>query len=196
MPDSNGNIADALSRRALVWSGSAAVLSAGLGGARPAADAGDRSSGADRRLSLAFRWNAEGFYRSAVASQVRFPDISLHSLAIAIELSLKAYLLHRGVSDDWNRLHIGHDLCRALACAKRVGFCRVPGRLPDLAAGLTPCYERHGFSRRVAETLLPQLLPQACDTVGDLLRSVAGQIDHETASEDRIWRLRQEGARA
>ena len=188
MPDSKGKAAAAISRRALVWAGSAAVVG-GLGPYGPAAsevtrsDRSDREP-ADRRLSLAFRRNAAGFHRAAVGSQASFPEASFHSLAIAIDLSLKAYLLHRGVSDDWNRIHIRHDLRKALDCARRAGLCRVPGGLPYLTCCLTPYYERHAFSRSVPEVMSPRLLPQACETVRGLLWGVGDQIHYEAAIND------------
>ena len=203
MPDSKGKAAAAISRRALVWAGSAAVVG-GLGPYDPAAserrevtrsDRSDREP-ADRRLSLAFRRNAAGFHRAAVGSQASFPEGSFHSLAIAIELSLKAYLLHRGVSDGWNRIHIGHDLRKALDCARRAGFRRVPGGLPDLASSLTPYYERHAFGRSASVILAAQPLPEACEAVGGLLRGVTDQIDQETATDDWLRRLFLEGSHA
>jgi hypothetical protein len=189
MPDSNGNLAASLSRRALVRAGPATVILDCLSGVGGPAEA-NAPNDARRLLSLAFRRNAETFFRGALVSQVHSPGISFHCLAIATELSLKAYLLHRGVSDDWNRVHIGHDLSKALVCAKHVGFLRVPRRLPDLAASLTPYYVRHGFSRGLAKAVAPQL-PQACNTVCGLLRGVAGQIDQEAASGDLMKRPRQ-----
>ena len=143
-----------------------------------------------------FRRNAAGFHRAAVGSQASFPEGSFHSLAIAIELSLKAYLLHRGVSDDWNRIHIRHDLRKAVDCARRAGLRRVPGGLPDLASSLTPYYERHAFGRGGPAILVSQPIPQACDTVGGLLRGVAVQIDQETATDDWLRLLGLEGSHA
>jgi hypothetical protein len=76
-----------------------------------------RRRGTDRHLTTTFIRNARGFLEGA--EDGRFPEITRYFLAIAIELSLKAYLLHRGISDDWNRIHIRHDLRKALAVFRR-----------------------------------------------------------------------------
>lgn len=199
---SKTGVASAVSRRTLIAGGSAAALAGSISGYGLVADQPrDRSGrrtrdGADRHLSFVFRRNAYGFYRAAVASQVRFPANTLYFLAIAIELSLKAHLLHRGISDDWNRTHSGHNLDKALACAKRAGLRQVPGGLPDLASRLTPYYERHTISRHAPEIVASRLLPQACATVHSLLRGVAVQIDQEAANEDWAARRRRESAHA
>ena len=203
MPDSRGKAAAAISRRTLIGAGSAATLIGGLSPYEPAASGcrevtrSDRSirEPADRSLSLAFHRNAAGFHHAAFGSQASFPEGSFYALAIAIELSLKAYLLHRGVSDDWNRIHIGHDLRKALDCARRAGFRGVPG-LPELASSLTPYYERHASARSAPAIRISQPFSEACETVGGLLRGVAAQIDQETATEAWMGRLCLEGSRA
>ena len=190
-----------ISRRALIGAGSAAVVINSRSWCRSAVgeqrergrpDLPPRAT-ADGHLSEVFRRNADGFYRAAVGAQAGYPEVGFHSLAIAIELSLKAYLLHRGVSDDWNRIHVGHDLVLALARARRAGLSRVPEGLPGLAASLTPFYEHHAFSR---STTMFSALPQACETVRGLLRGVGDQIDHEAAIDDLRTRLRRESAHA
>lgn len=197
-------VANTVSRRALIAGGSTAAIVGGLSGHGLAASqpremtwSGRRTrDGGDRHLSLVFRRNAYGFHRAAVDCQVRFPANTLYFLAIAIELSLKAYLLHRGVSDDWSRAHIGHNLDKALTCAKRTGFRHVPGDLPDLASRLTPYYERHAISRHAPKIMSSRLLSQACTTVHSLLRGIAAQIDQEAANEDRTAQRRRESAHA
>ena len=191
-----------ISRRALLGAGAAVV--SGL--SWPHSAAGDQHEAdrpdlsprgdADRRLSFAFRRNAYGFYRAAVGAQAGFPETSFHSLAIAIELSLKAYLLHRGISDDWNRSHIGHDLRLALACARRAGLRLVPDGLPDLASSLTPLYEHHAFGRSTTATTVLLPLPQACETVLGLLHGVTVQIAEEIALDEWAPRLRRENTHA
>jgi len=118
---------DAVSRRALIGGASAAIMVS----AAPGGLARDILSGrpgdlcpnaAVIALWAAFWTNARCFEASALATQDRFPRQAAHSLAIAIELSLKSYLLHRGFSDDWNRVHIGHNLREALRCARGGGL--------------------------------------------------------------------------
>ncbi|GAA0196011.1 hypothetical protein QOZ96_003453 [Brevundimonas nasdae] len=101
----------------------------------------------DRQLASAFFRNATGFHESAEAAVQRFPEMTRYFLAIAIELSLKAYLLHRGISDDWNRVHIRHDLIKALSCARRAGLNAPPDGLVQIAALLSPYYQ----TRRIAD---------------------------------------------
>jgi hypothetical protein len=96
-------------------------------------------------LSAVFWTNAQRFNAAALATQDRFPRQAAYSLAIAIELSLKSYLLHRGFSDDWNRVYIGHDLRQALRCARRAGFDDVPPNFSVITALLSPYYLRHAF---------------------------------------------------
>ena len=193
-----------VSRRALICAGSAAAMANGFGGEGSTAverrhvnlPGRQRCGAADRRLSFAFRGNAYGYYRAAVGAEADFPEISCHSLAIAIELSLKAYLLHRGVSDDWNRVHIAHDLWLALACARRAGLRQIPQGLPSLASSLTPFYEHHAFGRSTTATMVSLDLPQACETVRGLLSGVDNQIDHEVAIDGWRTRLCREAAHA
>lgn len=196
--------ASAVSRRTLIAGGSATALVGALSGHGLAAaltcetHRADhrRQGGVDRRLSLVFRRNAHGFHRAAVDYQAGFPANTLYFLAIAIELSLKAYLLHRGVSDDWSRVHIGHDLVKALACAQRAGLRRAPGDLPDLASRLTPYYERHAIGRGAPDIMPSRQLPHACETVRSLLHGVAAQIDHEAVSDPWAAPQRLESAHA
>ena len=186
MPATEVGVAAVINRRTLVGAGSAALAVSGCGAYGSTAGErreinGSTQRAASRRLSLVFCRHAAGFYRAALVHQVRFPETSLHSLAIAIELSLKGYLLHRGVSDDWNRTHLRHDLRKALVYAQRVGLGHAPDGLAGLATWLTPYYERHAIG-------WPAPLPLAYVIVGDLLRGVAGQIHQETAND--VWTAR------
>ena len=61
----------------------------------------------------------------------RHPEGARYFLAIAIELALKAYLLDRGISDDWNRVYLRHDLVKVLRFARRAGFTDAPAKLLD-----------------------------------------------------------------
>ncbi|MGC1301796.1 MAG: hypothetical protein WA840_05420 [Caulobacteraceae bacterium] len=128
-----------------------------------------REDPAETALSLAFLANARGFHASAVTAQDRFPRQAAHFLAIAIELSLKSYLLHLGFSDAWNRVHIGHDLGKALWCARGAGFHAVPSRLPPIATHLGPYYLGHAFEEMEPEALaaLGSNAPEAVRTLHD-----------------------------
>jgi hypothetical protein len=140
----------------------------------------------DHALAVAFFRNAEGFLSAAEIAKASFPEHALHFLAIAIELALKAYLLNRGVRDDWNRDHIGHDLSRALKCAQRAGFNAAPSDLAALAALLTPLYVRSVAWRAQPEVLTAKRLTDACDTTGDLLSAVDAAIGRRDGDTPRL----------
>ena len=130
----------------------------------------------DRELANAFIRNAERFWHGADELVPRFPDGARHFLAIAIELALKAYLLHRGISDDWNRIHVRHDLCKALRSAKRAGFDGAPPELAKIAAALNPYYKTHSIPDMPAETIASVCWLGACETVRDLIIAVRATI--------------------
>lgn len=131
-----------------------------------------RRDGADRPLAATFRRNAAGFHEAAEAALPRHAEVTRYFLAIAIELALKAHLLHRGISDDWNRVYLRHDLSKALRFARRAGFNGAPAALPELAALLGPYYQVHAISQMPPETIASVCWPQACATVRDLIDAV------------------------
>jgi hypothetical protein len=127
-------------------------------------------------LASAFCRNAAGFHESAEAAVERFPEMSRYFLAIAIELALKAYLLHRGISDDWN--HIRHDLIKALRCARRAGLKEPPGGLAQLAAVLGPYYQTRRIADMPAAAVDAVSWTDACKTVWrliDVVREAIGE---------------------
>ncbi|MEB0282260.1 hypothetical protein QN347_06925 [Sphingomonas sp. 10B4] len=134
------------------------------------------AGGIDWELVATFLENATGFARGAAASLDMAPARAAHSLAIAIELGLKAYLLQAGYADDWNRIHIRHDLEKALAHATDTGLLGVPKELPDLAAILSPAYSRHQIDALFRGGVSPFDLVDACGCVERLLVSVRAQI--------------------
>lgn len=132
-----------------------------------------RRDGADRPLAGTFRRNAAGFQLSAEHALGRHPEGTRYHLAIAIELALKAYLLDRGITDDWNRIHLRHDLFKALKSARRAGFRVEPAGLADLAALLSPFYQTHTIMRMPKERILAVGWARACWTVRELIEAVA-----------------------
>lgn len=138
-----------------------------------------RRDGADRPLAATFRRNAAGFHEAAEAALPRQAEVTRYFLAIAIELALKAHLLHRGISDDWNRVYLRHDLNEALRFARRAGFNCAPAALPELAALLGPYYQVYAISRIPPEAIASVCWSQACATVRDLIDAVA-----EAAEQD------------
>lgn len=143
-----------------------------------------RRDGADRPLAATFRRNAAGFQLSAEHVLERHPDGTRYHLAIAIELALKAYLLDRGITDDWNRVHLRHDLVKALTSARRAGLRAEPARLAELAALLSPFYQTHTIVRMPKESILAVDWAQACQIVRALIDAVAAAATYlETKAE-------------
>lgn len=101
----------------------------------------------DQGLARVQLSNAEAHLRSAAWAASRgMANDALHSIAIAIELGLKSYLLNAATTDAWNRAHIGHDLDRAITYAERAGL-DPPTGLRDVAGVLHPHFQRGGFQR-------------------------------------------------
>ena len=96
--------------------------------------------------------------------------------SIAIELSLKAYLMQAGYADDWNRVHIRHDLEKALALAVATGLSGFPPELPQLAAILSPAYSRHQIDAMFRGRASPFDVTDASLCVDRLLAVIHAQI--------------------
>ncbi len=104
---------------------------------------------------------------------------SAYHSAIAIELGLKAYLLHRGLSDDWNRAYLRHDLTKALRCVRMLGFQDIPDGIAELADVLGPLYASGALRSGMSNPELP-LSPDAIDqAICDLLSAVEAAIGVE-----------------
>lgn len=143
-----------------------------------------RRDGADRPLATTFRRNAAGFHEAAEAALPRHAEVTRYFLAIAIELALKAHLLHRGISDDWNRVYLRHDLSKALRFARRAGFNGAPAVLPELAALLSPYYRVHAISQMPPEAIASVCWSQACTTVRDLINAVVEAAGREASDHE------------
>jgi len=140
-----------------------------------------RRGGADWLLAYTFRRNAAGFHEAAETAQDRHPEVTRCFLAIAIELALKAYLLDRGISDDWNRAYLRHDLSKALRFARRAGFNGAPAALPELAALLGLHYQLHAISQMPPKAVASVCWSQACATVRDLIDAVVEAAGREAS---------------
>lgn len=130
----------------------------------------------DRALARAFVRNARAFHEMGRAAKGREGSSSAYYVAIAIELGLKAYLLHRGFADDWTRVWLRHDLSKALRCVRMLGFEAVPGGIAELAAVLGPLYGcgalRSGIKPGLP--LLPEVVDQTiCDPLGAVEAAIA-----------------------
>lgn len=145
-----------------------------------------RRESADRPLAAAFRRNAAGFLESAEAALPRHPVATRYFPAIAIELALKAYLLDRAISDDWNRVYLRHDLAKMLRFARRAGFDSAPAGLPELAALLGPYYQVHGISRVTPDEIASVSWQQACTTVRELIAAVAEAAGRAPSGQEDV----------
>lgn len=123
-----------------------------------------RSCPPEQSLAVALVRNARTFHAMAWTAPARSGARSAYASAIAIELGLKAHLLHRGFSDDWNRIHLRHDLKKALRCARLAGLRDLPVGLAELAAILGPLYASGDLRSGAVEPELT-VSPEAADRV-------------------------------
>ncbi len=133
----------------------------------------------DRRLALAVLENARTFEAMSQTLRGRAGGGCEDYLAIAMELGLKAYLLDRGISDHWNRIHIGHDLGKAFRSVRRSGLKGLPDGLEPLVRDLNPVgravnrhHDRPGLSAGVSDDLAQAL-------VGELLARISAAMHTE-----------------
>lgn len=145
-----------------------------------------RRDGADRLLAATFLRNAAGFHQSAEAALPRHPEATPYFLAIAIELALKAYLLDREISDDWNRVHLRHDLAKTLRFARRADFESAPAGVAELVALLGPDYQVHGISRMTPDEIASVSWQQACTTVRELIAAVAEAAGRAPSGQENV----------
>lgn len=141
-----------------------------------------RHGRSDRHLGRVFIRNAERFFSGTDEILPLFPDSARHFMAIAVELALKAYLLHRGISDDWNRIHVRHDLTKALKSATRAGFKGAPPGLAKIAVALSPYYKTHTLPQMPAEILESIDWMEAHQIIASLLAAVRVVIPRDAAS--------------
>lgn len=133
----------------------------------------------DLQLARAFARSARAFHAMAWTDDNRTGVRSAYHSAIAIELGLKAYLLHRGHSDDWNRAHLRHDLTKALRCVRMLGFQNIPDGIAELAQVLGPLYVSGALRSGMCNPELP-LSPDAIDqAICDLLSAAEAAIGVE-----------------
>ncbi|WP_453977030.1 hypothetical protein [Brevundimonas sp. Marseille-Q4549] len=133
-------------------------------------------------MAIAFAHNARGFHAMAWTGDDRVGAQSAYHSAIAIELGLKAYLLHRGFSDDWTRVWLRHDLSKSLRCVRMLGFKDVPDGIAELATALGPLYVS-GALRSGMKPDLP-LPPEVADQViCDFLSAVEAAIGIDSGTD-------------
>lgn len=130
-------------------------------------------------LAKAFLRNAAGFQDIAAMTHAQRPSSAAYHLAIAAELALKAYLLDRGISDQWNKIHIGHDLVKALKSARRAGFLDAPQGVMEVARFLTPYYLHQKAEAPESEAAEGLVRTNAFELVKALRRAIAAAINWE-----------------
>lgn len=151
----------------------------------------------DRALVRAFVRNARAFHEMGQAAKGREGSSSAYYVAIAIELGLKAYLLHRGFSDDWTRVWLRHpcpanvlnncDTCGPLRL--RRSCASLPERLRSTACmGQVQLIERRAapcsmwWTNLSAGWSLAVVVPQGM-TKPTIARGLQPQLHHVEASE-------------
>jgi hypothetical protein len=91
--------------------------------------------------------NARMFYDLPVSTTTLDSDQRLYFLAISIELSLKAYLRHTGMTDDETRQLVRHDLSKAFMIAAERGL-DPPKRIEtEMIEVISRRYATGGFRR-------------------------------------------------
>lgn len=133
----------------------------------------------DRRLAEALIGNARSFHSMAQTENDPTGGSRAYSWAIAIELALKAYLVQRGITDDWNRIHLRHDLNKALRCARMAGLRAVPDGLRELSGALSPFYASGALSWGQGRPDIPMAPEVADQIVAELLFAIAAAIRAE-----------------
>lgn len=132
----------------------------------------------DRHLATGFCDNARAFHVMAQGSRATQDGLANYYFAIAIELGLKAYLLHREIRDQWNRVHLRHDLTKALKSVRRAGLRNLPEGMDELCACLGPPYSS-GALRHGELIGLPMSDTQAHVAVGALLTAVEAVVRND-----------------
>jgi len=118
----------------------------------------------DLVLARTFLKNAEGFLEAAQAAPAgAMSEVALTMGCHALELVLKAYLLSRGRSDDWNRDNIRHDLGAALAEATHLGMPSDDARIGRFIKVVGGPFARHELIHLAADP------PPELATIGYLI---------------------------
>lgn len=130
----------------------------------------------DWGLAEALVGNARSFHSMTQTTSDPTGGSRAYTMAIAIELALKAYLLHRGITDDWNRIHLRHDLNKALRCARMAGLRAVPEGLRELSGALSPFYASGALSWGQGRPVVPMAPEVADQIVVELLVAVEAAI--------------------
>jgi len=138
-----------------------------------------RSCSPEQSLAVALVRNARTFHAMAWPESDPSGVRPAYPSAIAIELGLKAYLLHRGFSDDWNRIHLRHDLKKTLRCARLAGLRDVPDGVAELAAVLGPLYASGVLRSGEVEPDLPVSSEATARAISRLLAVVETAIGME-----------------
>lgn len=140
----------------------------------------------NRALARAFVRNARAFHEMGQAAWNRSGGSTAYYLAIAIELGLKAYLVHRGIADQWNHIHLRHDLTKALRCARMAGLKDIPEGIQEMVELLSPLYASGALSRGVdgpSEPLPSEVAERA-------IRALLDNVEAFTGDDGRDCRWR------
>lgn len=65
------------------------------------------------------------------------------------------HLVHRGITDQWDRIQLRHDLTKALRCAGMAGLRNIPKGIQEMAEILLALRLGGAFRRRGLAVLAP-----------------------------------------
>ena len=123
-----------------------------------------------------------GFLEAARSLLILKPNGLIHwpavyvNLCYALELSLKAYIFHRGETEKTLRI-IGHDLVVALDTAKRLGYIPPTDKLAELVLLLKDSHKDHSLRYLKDETIdLPEDHDFVIWIVDEHFKALAKQI--------------------
>jgi hypothetical protein len=102
------------------------------------------------------------------------PRITLHHVAIATELALKAWLAHKNATDEWLADHIGHDLARAWWLADALGL-EADETAREIVDQLDPHFRKGGF-QHLRDFWTPGFEERAPALLDTLIACVAARL--------------------
>ena len=124
--------------------------------------------------------------RSAASQHRDFRGIMLQHVGIVIELALKSFLQDRGWSDERCRLELRHDLVKALAATRKLGFRPSDPDLARIVAVLSPFYRRHATAELGVQALEPLEPERTLQVTERLLDDVRAATSSSPAAARRL----------
>lgn len=125
--------------------------------------------------AVGFRLAAERIAGYGIDDHFPWPPF-FTNVGYALELSLKAYVIHQGGTEDDCR-NLGHDLCKAVAEAQRRGLSSPCPEVVDLIEKIRSYHMNHSFRymKPMDESALPTV-EQTLSATNKLFQSIAEQL--------------------